>query len=186
MEMETTPQRRNSKKLLQAVFFGSIFGFLLQKGGVAKYHVLEGQLLLTDFTVMKVILSAILVGMVGLFFLQKTAKIKLQVKPTKIGANMIGGLIFGVGFACAGYCPGTGAAGLGQGNVPTLIFMIGLLAGSYLFAEFSQFSKKTVETWGERGKLTLHTVLRINTAPSVAIFTILILVILLLLKKINL
>lgn len=184
--METTPQHRNAKKLLQAVFFGLVFGFLLQKGGVAKYHVLESQLLLTDFTVMKVMLSAILVGMIGIFMLHKTAKIKLHIKPTKIGANTIGGLIFGVGFACAGYCPGTGAAGLGQGDVPAVIFMLGLVAGSYLFAELSGLLKRTVETWGAKGKLTLHTVLRINTGPSIAIFTVVVFGILVFLNQMKL
>lgn len=184
--METTPQERKQKKLAQAIIFGLMFGFLLQKGGVAKYHVLEGQLLLTDFTVMKVMLTAIIVAMIGLFFLHKTAKIKLHVKPTKIAANIIGGLIFGVGFAFAGYCPGTGAAGLGQGDIPALIFMGGLVVGSYLFAEFSGLAKSTIEKWGDKGKLTLHTLMKINTGPSVAIASVVLLAALIILRGANL
>ena len=79
-----------------------MFGFLLQKGGVAKYNVLEGQLLLRDFTVVKVMLTAILVGMVGIYFLQEKAGTKLHIKPTQLAANVLGGLIFGVGFSMAG------------------------------------------------------------------------------------
>jgi uncharacterized membrane protein YedE/YeeE len=184
--METAVQNRKYKVLLQAVLFGFMFGFLLQKGGVAKYHVLEGQLLLADFTVMKIMLSAILVAMTGLFFLRKTAKIKFHIKPTKVASNIIGGLIFGVGFACAGYCPGTGAAGLGQGDLPAIIFMVGLIVGSYLFAESSGFLKRTLDTWGNKGKITLHTALRINAGPSVALFAVGIIGALILIKNINL
>ncbi|MGZ8394879.1 MAG: DUF6691 family protein [Nitrospira sp.] len=157
-------------KIIQAVIFGSLFGFLLQKGGVANYHVLEGQLLLKDFTVIKVMLSAIIVGMVGIYVLHRMAGTKLHLKPTKIGANVIGGVIFGVGFAFAGYCPGTGAAALGQGEMPALIVMLGLVAGSYGYAELSQVMKKTVETWGDLGRLTLPSVVGMKTGAFVALF----------------
>jgi uncharacterized membrane protein YedE/YeeE len=76
-------------------------------------------------------------------------------KPTRYAANIVGGLLFGVGFALLGYCPGTGAAALGQGNFDALAGVLGLLAGSYLFAEASEFLGRTVEKWGDRGRLTL-------------------------------
>lgn len=184
--MEAPAQQRKHKLLLQAVVFGLAFGFLLQKAGVAKYHVLEGQLLFTDFTVIKVMLSAILVAMIGLYFLKTMGKIKFHLKPTKIASNVSGGLLFGVGFACAGYCPGTGAAGLGQGDIPALIFMAGLIAGSYVFAECSTFIKQTVDTVGDKGKVTLHTLLRINVGPSVALFAVVIAGVLFVLNKVGL
>lgn len=172
-------------KLLQAVIFGSLFGFLLQKGGVASYHVLEGQLLLKDFTVIKVMLSAILVGMIGIYYLHRTGRTKLQVKPTKIGANVLGGLIFGVGFALAGYCPGTGAAALGQGELAALIAMFGLVAGSYGYAELSQTLKRTIETWGDLGRLTLPAAFGMNTGAFVALFALLLGGVLLVLQTIQ-
>ncbi len=172
-------------KIIQAVFFGFLFGFLLQKGGVANYHVLEGQLLLKDFTVIKVMLSAIIVGMVGIYVLHRMAGTKLHLKPTKIGANVIGGLIFGVGFAFAGYCPGTGAAALGQGEMPALSVMLGLVAGSYGYAELSQSMKKTVQTWGDLGRLTLPSVVGMKTGAFVALFALLLSGVLLLLEIIQ-
>lgn len=172
-------------KIIQAVFFGFLFGFLLQKGGVANYHVLEGQLLLKEFTVIKVMLSAIIVGMVGIYVLHRMAGTKLHLKPTKIGANVIGGLIFGVGFAFAGYCPGTGAAALGQGEMPALIVMLGLVAGSYGYAELSQSMKKTVQTWGDLGRLTLPSVVGMKTGAFVALFALLLSGVLLLLEIIQ-
>jgi hypothetical protein len=61
-------------KLLAGVVFGLAFGFLLQKGGVGKFNVLIGQLLLQDFTVAKIMLTAIVVGMIGVFALHHFAQ----------------------------------------------------------------------------------------------------------------
>lgn len=162
---EPSPRGPGGKMVLTAMVFGLAFGFLLQKGGVAKYNVLIGQLLLQDFTVVKIMVSAIIVGMVGIFTLNHFAKVNLHLKPTKIGAQMIGGSLFGAGFALLAYCPGTGAAALGQGSWDFLFGMAGLVAGSYLFAEMSGWLKRTVETWGEKGKLTLPDVLSIPRLP---------------------
>ena len=150
------------KKFILALIFGVSFGFLLQKGGVTKYHVLEGQLLLVDFTVIKVILTAILIGMFGVTLLQKKGLAKPHIKPAQLGANIIGGLIFGTGFALAGYCPGTGAAALGQGNLNALYYMGGMILGSYLFAEFSGILNRTVKTWGDLGKVTISETFHMN------------------------
>ncbi len=152
-------------KLVSAILFGLAFGFLLQKGGVGKYNVLLGQLLLQDYTVVKIMMTAVVVGMVGVFTLHHFAKVNLHLQPTKIGAQIIGGLLFGAGFALIAYCPGTGAAALGQGSWDVLFGMAGLMAGSYLYAELSATLKKTVETWGEKGKLTLPDLLHIPRLP---------------------
>ena len=133
-----------------------LFGFLLQKGGVAKYHVLIGQLLLIDFTVVKVMLSAVIVGMIGVHVLHSRGLVELHVKPTRYASNILGGLVFGVGFALSAYCPGTGAAALGQGNYDAIAMIVGMIAGSYLFAETSRFIARCIDPIGDRGKLTLH------------------------------
>lgn len=146
---------------MAGVLFGLVFGFLLQKGGVGKFNVLVGQLLLQDFTVAKVMLTAIVVGMIGIFTLQHFGKVKLHLKPTRIGANVIGGLLFGAGFALLGYCPGTAAAALGQGSWDALFGMAGLVAGSWIFAELSGWSKRTVEKWGDLGKVLLPDLLHL-------------------------
>jgi hypothetical protein len=113
---------------------GIVFGFLLQKGQVTDYEVILGQLLLTDFTVVKVMLSAVLVGMVGVYAM-KTAKVcRLHCRMGSVGATVAGGLIFGAGFATLGYCPGTAAAAVGAGAMDALMGMIGMVAGAGLFA----------------------------------------------------
>ena len=142
------------KKLL-ALLFGMIFGYLLQRGGVGDYDVLLGQLLLKDWAVAKIMLSAILVGSIGLFVLRTLGKIELELKKTRLAANILGGLIFGAGFALSGYCPGSAAAALGEGRWDALVAMIGMVFGSYLYALFSDPLSKTVEKWGDLGKVTL-------------------------------
>ncbi len=146
---------KSGRNLVYAALFGLTFGYLLQKGGMGKFEVLLGQLLLTDFAVAKVMLTAILVGMIGVFSLHAMGKAKLHVKPTRLAANLGGGALFGVGFALIGYCPGSAAAALGEGHWDALLGMAGMVAGSYLYAEFSEVSSRTIEKWGVYGKLTL-------------------------------
>jgi uncharacterized protein len=66
---------------------------------------------------MKIMLTAIVVGMIGIFSMHALGFVQLHVKPTRYAANIIGGLIFGAGFALLGYCPGTGAAASRAGQL---------------------------------------------------------------------
>ena len=159
-----------TSKLIAGAIFGLVFGFLLQKGGVGKYNVLIGQLLLQDWTVVKVMLSAIIVGMIGIATLHHFEKVNLHLKPTRIGANVIGGLLFGAGFALVGYCPGTAAAALGQGSWDALFGMAGLVAGSWIFAELSGWTKRTVESWGDFGNVLLPDLLNVPRGVFVVCF----------------
>ena len=139
--------------------FGFAFGFLLQKGGVGPYHILIGQLLFQDWTVAKIMVTAIFAGMIGIFTLNHFGKVTLHTKPTKLASNIAGGLIFGAGFALAGYCPGTAAAAVGQGSWDALFAMAGLVAGSWVFAEMSGTLKQSIEKAGDLGKLAIFDVL---------------------------
>lgn len=177
--------RDHGGRILGALLFGLAFGFLLQKGGVGKYHILIGQLLLQDFTVAKVMLTAIVVGMVGIFTLHRFAKVNLHLKPTRIGPDIIGGLVFGAGFALIGYCPGTVAAALGQGSYDGLFAMAGLVLGSYVYAEFSKRLKGSVETWGEKGKLMLPDALRIPRPVFIPVFVGLLVGVLVVLERVT-
>jgi uncharacterized protein len=166
----TQPEVSPAKILGQGIAFGVIFGFLLQKGGVAKFHVLIGQLLLVDFTVLKVMLSAIVVGALGIHVMHRAGIVELHLKPTRYASNIIGGLLFGVGFAFAAYCPGTGAAALGQGSYDAIPMMVGMIGGSYLFAEMSGWISRNIDPIGDKGKLTLHDVIPVNRNALVITF----------------
>jgi len=127
----------SKSRLLKGLGTGIIFGFLLHRGGVTDYNVLVGQLLLEDFTVAKIILTAIVVGMIGVHFLSDRNIIELKPKSGSFQRTLSGGLIFGVGFALLGYCPGTIAGAIGQGSIDALIpGLLGIFTGSFLFAAF--------------------------------------------------
>jgi len=122
-------------QLMMGLGFGIIFGFLLQKGGVTDYEVLMGQLLLTDFTVVKVMMSAVIVGMAGVEALRYMGYVKLHPKPGSAGSSLVGGLIFGAGFGLLGYCPGTMVGAIGEGRLDALVGGVsGVLVGAWLFA----------------------------------------------------
>lgn len=156
-------------KLLQAGVFGLAFGFLLQKGGVAKLDILVGVLLLENFVVIQVMLSAIIVGMVGAHLLDRAGVLELQIQETVYGSSVLGGLVFGVGFGLVAYCPGTGAAAIGQGNLDAIVGVLGMVVGSYLFALRSKFSSGTIAGWGARGKITLADLAGVSRGTFVVI-----------------
>jgi len=152
----------NRIQMVIGLLAGIVFGFLLQKGGVAKYDVIMGQLLLKDFTVIKIMLSAILVGTVGIYFMKGFEMIELHPKPGSIGITVIGGLIFGVGFALLGYCPGTISAAIGQGNLDALLGgFVGILIGSGIFAHLYPKLDRVLK-FGWFGEITLPEILKVN------------------------
>jgi len=159
------PQIRSSKsgQLALGLIVGIIFGFLLQKGGVTRYEVIVRQLLLTDFTVLKVMLSAVVVGMIGVYFLKDRGWVQLHPKPGSLGTSVLGSLIFGVGFALLGYCPGTLAGAFGQGQIDALAGgAVGTIIGSWLFALLYPRLSRTVLPWGDLGTVTIPEWLRVN------------------------
>jgi hypothetical protein len=142
--------------LVQGALAGLLFGFLLQKGGVTRYATILGQFLLVDFTVIKVMLTAIVTGAVGIYGMKALGvEFALHVKTAALLANALGGAIFGVGMAVLGYCPGTGVAALGDGSRHVLPGLLGMLAGGALYAEAFPFLKSTVLGVGDLGKVTL-------------------------------
>jgi hypothetical protein len=154
---------QNSLQLVIGFFIGILFGFLLQKGGVTKYDVIIGQLLLTDFTVVKIMLTAMITGMIGVHLFRTLEIAQLHPKPGSFGSTVIGGLIFGVGFAVLGYCPGTLAGAVGQGSLDALFGgMIGILIGVGLFSEAYPKLERGILSRGYFGELTWPRLLKVN------------------------
>jgi len=158
------------KILIYGLVTGILFGFLLQKGRVLRYDKQLGALRLLDMTIVKFMGCSILVGMVGIYLLNDFGLAKLSVKTTILGGNIIGGLLFGLGWGLLGYCPGTSLGALGEGRWDALWGIIGMLTGAAIYAEFFPLLKKTVLTWGDYGKITLPQVLGINHWLIIIIF----------------
>jgi uncharacterized membrane protein YedE/YeeE len=156
--------------LLYGLMTGVIFGFLLQKGRVTRYDRQLAALRLTDMTIVKFMLSTVLVAMVGTYLLKDLGLVKLSIKPTILGGVILGGLIFGLGWGLLGYCPGTSAGAVGEGRFDGLWGILGMLGGAALYAEAYPAMEKTVLTWGNYGKITLPQILGINHWMVIAFF----------------
>jgi hypothetical protein len=142
--------------LILGLITGICFGFFLQKGQALKYDKQLGMLRFRDFTILKVMVSAILVGMVGIYFFVDMGIGELSLKPTILAANVIGGLIFGLGWGMLGYCPGTAIGAIGEGRFDAFWGgVLGMLVGAGVYAEVYSYIKDGFLNWGDLGKLTI-------------------------------
>lgn len=154
---------KDKRPLISGLLFGLVFGFLLHKGGVTKYDVILGQLLLYDFTVLKIMLSAVVTGMIGIYGMKSLGLIKLSVKFGSAGQNIIGGLLFGIGFGVLGYCPGTLAGAIGNGYLDALTGgLAGILLGTILFAQLYPGLSRNILQKGSYGDITLPKLFKVN------------------------
>ena len=156
--------------LLYGLVTGIIFGFLLQKARVIRYDKQLGALRLIDMTIVKFMLSTVLVAMVGTYLLKDLGLVKLSIKPTVLGSVILGGLIFGIGWGFLGYCPGTSLGALGEGRYDALWGILGMLVGAGLYAEAYPVMKETILKWGDFGKITLPEILGVNHWILILIF----------------
>jgi uncharacterized membrane protein YedE/YeeE len=117
---------------LLALFIGVAFGFALEHAGLGDARKLAGQFYLTDFTVLKVMLSAMVTAMLGAFWLGRLGLIDLgalYVPETFLAPQAVGGLIFGAGFVICGLCPGTSCVAAASGRIDGIAVVGGLFAG---------------------------------------------------------
>jgi uncharacterized membrane protein YedE/YeeE len=158
------------KLLIYGLVTGFLFGFLLQKGRVLRYDKQVGALRLMDMTIVKFMLSSVIVGMIGIFALSDMGLVKLSIKATALGPVIIGALIFGLGWGLLGYCPGTSMGALGEGRWDATWGILGMIAGAAVFAEIYPILKTSVYTWGNFGRITLPQVLGVNHWAIILLF----------------
>lgn len=161
----------HSDKNLQMVLgllMGVCFGFFLRKGGVTHYDVIMGQLTLRDWTVVKVMLSAVVTGMIGIYFLRIPGLVRLHKKSGSLGSTVLGGLIFGIGFALLGYCPGTMAGAVAQGSLDALLGGVaGMLLGTAIYSIVYGKLESRILHVGEVGKITLPQLFNVRPWPVI-------------------
>lgn len=165
-------------QLCAGLLAGIIFGFLLQKGGVTYYDVIIKQLLLEDFTVVKIMLTAMATGMLGVHVLCSLGLAQLHPKPGSAGKIIPGALIFGIGFGLLGYCPGTAVGAVGHGALDALLGgVVGMLAGAGVFAAAYAKLRPLLDK-GDFGELTFPQLFKVN--PWVIVIPVVLVVIALL------
>src|SRR6185437_1194228 len=116
------------------VVIGLIFGWLLQRSRLTDTNVIVNQARLEDFTLVKMMVTAILVGGVGILVMHGGGLAIYHIKPANLLAVALGAGLFGIGIVIYGYCPGTGLGAVGTGSIHALIGAVGMLAGAVAFA----------------------------------------------------
>ncbi|MCE7528830.1 YeeE/YedE thiosulfate transporter family protein [Polynucleobacter sp. IMCC 29146] len=124
--------------IISGLLLGAAFGFVLERAGFGSPCKLTAQFRLTDWSVFKVMFTAIVFASVGIMLLEKMGYIDaadLFVPPAFLGAAALGGALVGAGFAIGGYCPGTSVVGFVSGRIDAGLFLIGLIIGTWIFAD---------------------------------------------------
>ena len=155
--------------LLIALILGIGFGFFLERGGLGSAKKLAAQFYNTDLSVFKVMFSAIITAMLGLFWLSWIGFLdisRVHILPTYLLPQTVGGLIFGVGFVVGGYCPGTSCIAASTGRRDGYVHLIGMIAGIFLFAELYPVLESFYQST-PLGELTIPQLLGIS--PNLAI-----------------
>ncbi len=144
--------------LLIALAIGFGFGWFLEQGGLGNARKLAGQFYLTDMTVLKVLFTAIVTCMLGLFWLGKLGLVdlgRIYLLPTYVLPHLVGGLVFGVGFVMGGLCPGTSCVAASSGSLDGLALIGGMMSGIFLFNEAFPLVEGFYGTT-PMGQVTLH------------------------------
>jgi hypothetical protein len=150
LPLSSTIEFSTAASLALALVLGLGFGFCLERAGFGSARKLTAVFYLWDMAVVKVMFTAIVTTMVGLFVLSSAGWMdlsELYLEPTNYAAQIIGGLVFGAGFIVGGYCPGTSIAALATGRKDAMAFALGMLAGVTAFAEFTP----DIDTWVREG-----------------------------------
>ncbi len=129
-------------QFLIAVLIGIGFGFSLEQAGFSSSRKLAGMFYGYDTTVLKVFFTAAIIALAGSQFLSYFGLLNLNmvyVNEFYVNASIAGGIIMGAGFVMGGFCPGTGLCAVSIGKIDAMFFLLGGLAGAYIFAETYPF-----------------------------------------------
>jgi uncharacterized protein len=124
--------------LIVAFLIGIGFGFFLERAGFGNARLLAAQFYFRDLRVLKVMFTAIVTAMVGLFFLSRVGLVDLSLVylvPTFLVPQIVGGLLLGFGFVIGGYCPGTSCVSAATGRVDGIVYVLGMFVGLLGFGE---------------------------------------------------
>ncbi len=146
-------------KLVLGLVTGILFGILLQKGQVAKFQKIIGQFLLKDWTALKIMVTAIAVGTLGVNLLVAGGEASLHIQTAALARVLIGGLFFGVGLVIFGLCPGTGVAACGEGKRDALVGVVGMLFGAGIYVAAFSTLEPVMTSMADYGKVTLPEVM---------------------------
>ncbi|MBP8275097.1 MAG: YeeE/YedE family protein [Acidobacteria bacterium] len=149
--------------LVVAFAIGIAFGWFLERAGFGSARKLVAQFYLTDLAVFKVMFTAIVTAMLGVFYLGWLGVLDLELlylSDTSLWPQIVGGLVLGIGFVIGGYCPGTSIVAIATGKIDALFFVGGVMFGVLAIGEAFPLVKTFYES-GNYGRLTLPEVLHL-------------------------
>lgn len=141
----------NENGMISGLLCGILFGFVLENAGFGSPVKLSAQFKLSDWAVLKVMFTAIVVAAVGLWLLRIAGLLKpdsIAVPQAALVASAVGGALVGAGFAVGGYCPGTSVAGVFSGRIDAIVFVVGVITGTAGFAVFYGATLKSLKAAG--------------------------------------
>ena len=141
---------------------GCAFGAILFLGGASSYRRIMGTLLLKDMWIIKLMMTAIGVGTLGIYLLDLGGLANMSIKPAYIWGVLAGGAIFGIGWAVSGYCPGTCVVGASEGKKDAIFTVLGALTGAFLFSLAFPWVEAALIEPANYGSVTLESMLGIN------------------------
>ena len=147
--------------LVYALFVGIVMGALIQRVGASSPRMILASLRLENLTIIKFMVTTIAVGMVLAYALSFWLPMHFDIKPTYVVGVGLGGLIFGVGFALAGYCPGTCVVGVAEGRRDALVALLGGVTGALVFTLVYTFIEGSLIKPLSYGKITVASVLHL-------------------------
>ena len=155
-------------RLLYGLLVGVAMGMLLSRVGASSPRMIVSNLRLQDLTIIKFMALTIAVGTLAVYVLAQGLglPLHLDIKPTYLLGVLVGGLIFGVGFAVAGYCPGTCVVGIGEGRKDAWFALGGGIVGALLFTIVYRWLAPIFIERFNYGKITLADVAHIPTAAA--------------------
>jgi uncharacterized membrane protein YedE/YeeE len=152
--------------LIYALFVGIAMGALIQRVGASSPRMILASLRLENLTIIKFMATTIAVGSVLVYLLSLWMPMHFDIKPTYVIGVGLGGLIFGVGFAVAGYCPGTCVVGISEGRRDAWFTLLGGITGAFVFTFVYTLIEGALIKPLNYGKITLADVLHV---PAVAV-----------------
>jgi len=153
---------------LSALLVGVAMGVLLQRVGASSPALIARNLRLENLSIIKFMATTIAVGSIVVYLAGLWLPMHLDIRPAYVLGVLGGGLVFGVGFAVGGFCPGTCVVGLGEGRKDALAALLGGVFGALVFTLFFDALLAPVLKMADLGKLTLAGVLHLP-APLVAV-----------------
>lgn len=120
----------DGRALLLGLLTGIAFGALLERTGASSYAMIVNMLRLKDLTIMKFLFAAVAAGSVGIYLVDRLGTAHIGIAPVYLVGIPAGGVIFGIGWALAGYCPGTALVAMAQGKADAAVTVLGGLAGA--------------------------------------------------------